>query len=178
MELSADNHGKGKIRPGMIFTIEPMVNAGNPNDTQWPDNWTVVTTDGKRSAQFEHTLLVTEDGMEILTASPKYYDTSKPVMEMLPFDRAMFQRNWVVCYKQWNHDSASGTGGRLCRLPVREGPRFPSPRSALSGGLGVCCFLMIRVDWRKDRGAFCTCGVEVAFPGFRWRGCVRWFVWV
>ena len=103
--MSADNHGKGKIRPGMVFTIEPMVNAGNPNDTQWPDNWTVVTTDGKRSAQFEHTLLVTEDGMEILTASPKYYDTSKPVMEMLPFDRTMFQRNWVVCYKHGlNHD--------------------------------------------------------------------------
>ena len=58
----------------MVFTIEPMVNAGNPNDTQWPDNWTVVTTDGKRSAQFEHTLLVTEDGMEILNASPKNYD--------------------------------------------------------------------------------------------------------
>lgn len=174
--MSADNHGKGKIRPGMIFTIEPMVNAGNPNDTQWPDHWTVVTTDGKRSAQFEHTLLVTENGMEILTASPKFYDTSKPVMEMLPFDRAMFQRNWVVCYKQWSHDTVSGTDGRLCRLPEREGRRFPFPRFALSGGSGECCFLRIRVDGRGDRVVSCTCGVGAAFPGFRWRGCACWCV--
>lgn len=88
-----NNNGKGRVRPGMVFTIEPMINKGNPSDQLWPDNWTVVTTDGKRSAQFEHTLLVTEDGLEILTASPKYYDTSKPVTEMLPFDRNMFQRN-------------------------------------------------------------------------------------
>ena len=81
----------------MVFTIEPMVNAGNPADTVWPDDWTVVTTDGKRSAQFEHTLLVTETGFEILTASPKFYDMSKAVTEMLPFDRAMFQRDWSVC---------------------------------------------------------------------------------
>lgn len=87
-----DNNGRGRISPGMIFTIEPMVNAGNPYDRVWPDNWTVVTTDGKRSAQFEHTLLVTETGFEILTASPKYYDCSKPVTEMLPFDKEMFQR--------------------------------------------------------------------------------------
>lgn len=95
--VNVDNHGKGKIRPGMIFTIESMVNAGNPNDTLWPDKWTVATTDGKRSAQFEHTLLVTEEGCEILTASPKFYDVSKPVMEMLPFDRKMFQRESSVC---------------------------------------------------------------------------------
>lgn len=87
------NNGKGKISPGMVFTIEPMINAGNGNDTTWPDNWTVVTTDGKRSAQFEHTLLVTKDGLEILTASPQFYDMSKPVTEMLPFDRTMFQRD-------------------------------------------------------------------------------------
>ena len=94
------------MRPGMVFTIEPMINKGNPSDQLWPDNWTVVTTDGKRSAQFEHTLLVTEDGLEILTASPKYYDTSKPVTEMLPFDRNMFQRNYSVCWnKEWSHDS-------------------------------------------------------------------------
>ena len=88
-----DNSGKGKVRPGMVFTIEPMINMGNPYDRRWPDDWTVVTTDGKRSAQFEHTLLVTETGFEILTASPKFYDTSKPVTEMLPFDKEMFQRN-------------------------------------------------------------------------------------
>ena len=169
--MSADNHGKGKIRPGMVFTIEPMVNTGNPNDTQWPDNWTVVTTDGKRSAQFEHTLLVTEDGMEILTASPKYYDTSKPVMEMLPFDRTMFQRNWVVCYKHCNHGIVSGTAGRPCRLPAPAGRHSPSPRSALSGGSGGCCFLRVSKGCREDRDASCTCGVVAACLGFRWRDC-------
>jgi len=55
-------------RPGMVFTIEPMINKGTWKDVTWKDNWTAVTKDGKRSAQFEHTLLVTKDGVEILTA--------------------------------------------------------------------------------------------------------------
>jgi methionyl aminopeptidase len=55
------------ILPGMTFTIEPMLNLGTHEWTMWPDNWTVVTADLRRSAQFEHTLLVTEDGAEILT---------------------------------------------------------------------------------------------------------------
>lgn len=87
----------------MVFTIEPMINAGTTYDKLWPDNWTVVTEDGKRSAQFEHTILITETGCEILTVSPKYYDTSKPVTEMLPFDRAMFQRDLVVCCNKEEH---------------------------------------------------------------------------
>lgn len=53
---------------GQCFTIEPMINEGTWHDEQWPDNWTAVTRDGKRSAQFEETLLVTDDGVEILTA--------------------------------------------------------------------------------------------------------------
>ena len=77
----------------MVFTIEPMINAGAYYDRVWPDDWTVVTADGKRSAQFEHTLLVTEKGLEILTASPRFYDVDKGVFEMLPFDRQMFQRD-------------------------------------------------------------------------------------
>ncbi len=55
------------MEPGMTFTIEPMLNLGTPNWQMWPDDWTVVTADKKRSAQFEHTLLVTETGAEILT---------------------------------------------------------------------------------------------------------------
>ncbi len=55
------------IEPGMVFTIEPMLNLGTPDWVMWDDDWTVVTADGRRSAQFEHTLLVTEDGAEILT---------------------------------------------------------------------------------------------------------------
>lgn len=57
------------IRPGMVFTIEPMVNAGvKETKTSKEDNWTISTADGKRSAQFEHSLAITEDGVEILTA--------------------------------------------------------------------------------------------------------------
>lgn len=58
---------KGVMKPGHIFTIEPMINLGTWRDVTWPDQWTAVTVDGKRSAQFEHTFLVTEDGYEILT---------------------------------------------------------------------------------------------------------------
>ncbi len=55
------------IEPGMTFTIEPMLNLGTPSWTLWEDGWTVVTQDLRRSAQFEHTILITEDGNEILT---------------------------------------------------------------------------------------------------------------
>lgn len=62
------NKAKGIMKPGHVFTVEPMINLGVPGDQTWNDHWTAVTTDGKRSAQFEHTVLVTEDGCEILTA--------------------------------------------------------------------------------------------------------------
>jgi len=55
------------IEPGMVFTIEPMLNLGTPDWVMWDDDWTVLTADGARSAHFEHTLLVTETGAEILT---------------------------------------------------------------------------------------------------------------
>ena len=55
------------IQTGMTFTIEPMLTLGTHNWDMWDDNWTIVTKDRMRSAQFEHTLLVTDDGAEILT---------------------------------------------------------------------------------------------------------------
>ncbi|NNM44639.1 type I methionyl aminopeptidase [Knoellia koreensis] len=55
------------IEPGMTFTIEPMLNLGTPDWELWDDGWTVVTKDRRRSAQFEHTILITNDGNEILT---------------------------------------------------------------------------------------------------------------
>jgi methionyl aminopeptidase len=55
------------IEVGMTFTIEPMLNLGTHEWEMWDDNWTVVTKDGRRSAQFEHTLLVTPTGAEVLT---------------------------------------------------------------------------------------------------------------
>ncbi len=57
------------IKPGMTFTIEPMVNAGNKETRLLKDNWTVITKDRSLSAQWEHTILVTDSGHEILTLS-------------------------------------------------------------------------------------------------------------
>lgn len=57
-----------RMEAGMTFTIEPMINAGKPGTRILDDGWTAVTVDGKLSAQWEHTLLVTEDGVERLTA--------------------------------------------------------------------------------------------------------------
>ncbi len=55
------------IEAGMTFTVEPMLNLGGPEWEMWDDGWTVVTADRRRSAQFEHTILVTDSGPEILT---------------------------------------------------------------------------------------------------------------
>ena len=57
-----------RLRPGMVFTIEPMLTLGSPDVVQWDDGWTIVTMDGQPSAQFEHTVIVTDDGVEVLTA--------------------------------------------------------------------------------------------------------------
>ena len=59
-----------KLVPGIIFTIEPMINAGRREIRQLADGWTVVTRDHSLSAQWEHTVLVTGDGYEVLTVSP------------------------------------------------------------------------------------------------------------
>ena len=59
-----------KLVPGMTFTIEPMVNAGKRHVRLLPDQWTVVTKDHSLSAQWEHTILVTNDGFEVLTRRP------------------------------------------------------------------------------------------------------------
>lgn len=64
----AKNKAVGQAKPGVCFTIEPMISLGTHRDKTWPDDWTSVTQDGSRTAQFEHTLLVTEDGVEVLTA--------------------------------------------------------------------------------------------------------------
>ncbi|MFZ5511521.1 MAG: type I methionyl aminopeptidase [Pseudomonadota bacterium] len=58
-----------ELRPGMIFTIEPMINAGKAAISELPDGWTIVTKDRSLSAQWEHTVLVTETGYEVLTVS-------------------------------------------------------------------------------------------------------------
>ncbi len=62
-----DPGARTELRPGMTFTIEPMINQGTWKHVTWDDNWTAVTADHQRSAQFEHTIVVTDAGVEILT---------------------------------------------------------------------------------------------------------------
>lgn len=62
------------LEPGMVFTIEPMINAGKAATKLLPDGWTAVTKDHKLSAQWEHTIAVTEDGFEVLTRRPEETD--------------------------------------------------------------------------------------------------------
>lgn len=67
--------GEGPVlKPGMFFTIEPMINLGRPHVKVLPDGWTAVTRDRQLSAQFEHSVGVTEDGCEIFTSSPNGYN--------------------------------------------------------------------------------------------------------
>ena len=56
-----------RIAPGMTFTVEPMLNLGSWQHSMWDDGWTAVSIDLSDSAQFEHTVLVREDGVELLT---------------------------------------------------------------------------------------------------------------
>jgi len=72
--LHYGRNGEGfELRPGMIFTIEPMINLGRPTVKVLSDGWTAVTRDRSLSAQFEHTVGITESGCEIFTLSPAGY---------------------------------------------------------------------------------------------------------
>ena len=79
--LHYGNPGEGiELKEGMVFTIEPMINAGKRDIKMLSDGWTVVTKDRSLSAQWEHTILVTNDGFEVLTVSketPKPWDPTK-----------------------------------------------------------------------------------------------------
>jgi methionyl aminopeptidase len=67
-----------ELQPGMIFTIEPMINAGRREIRTMPDQWTVKTRDRSLSAQWEHTVLVTESGFDVLTVSAGTPERPRP----------------------------------------------------------------------------------------------------
>ncbi|KAG1385508.1 hypothetical protein G6F60_014819 [Rhizopus arrhizus] len=72
--------GQGLVlQPGMTFTIEPMINEGTRYNKVLPDGWTVVTKDRKLSAQWEHMVVVTETGYEVLTPWPDGYGDYPPI---------------------------------------------------------------------------------------------------
>jgi methionyl aminopeptidase len=66
------------MRPGMTFTVEPMITLGTWRHAMWDDDWTAVTADGRRTAQFEHTVLVTDDGVDVLTGGPGAVSSAPP----------------------------------------------------------------------------------------------------
>ncbi|MEE2835517.1 MAG: type I methionyl aminopeptidase [Myxococcota bacterium] len=66
--------GGPALKPGHVFTIEPMINLGTHHNDMLDDGWTAVTSDGKPSAQFEHTMVVTDQGVEVLTARQEEAD--------------------------------------------------------------------------------------------------------
>ena len=72
-----DGHKNERMRAGMVFTIEPMINLGHWETEVLDDDWTVVTGDRSLSAQFEHTVLVTHTGCEVLTDRPAVVPNSE-----------------------------------------------------------------------------------------------------
>jgi methionyl aminopeptidase len=81
--------GDGKrMKAGMVFTIEPMINLGGYETEVLDDDWTVITADGSWSAQFEHTILVTESGCEVLTARHAQLVNSEPAPGTMPLRAA------------------------------------------------------------------------------------------
>lgn len=75
-----DKRNSTVLEAGMTFTIEPMITVGPPDLYVWDDDWTAATLSGQRSAQFEHTLLVTDEGVEILTLPSE----GKPAEDRVP----------------------------------------------------------------------------------------------
>ena len=73
-----DSRASVTMRAGMTFTIEPMITLGTINYRLWDDNWTAVTADGRRTAQFEHTILVTDEGVDVLTGGLGAVSPSAP----------------------------------------------------------------------------------------------------
>lgn len=81
----SNNKAVGSVKVGHAFTIEPMLNQGSWRDMHWPDNWTACTVDGKRSAQFEHTLWVNEQGqVEVLTRKDVYLEYFGKLPDLAP----------------------------------------------------------------------------------------------
>lgn len=74
-----DSRATTVMRPGMVFTIEPMITLGSWQHRMWDDGWTAVTSDGRWTAQFEHTILVTDDGAEVLTGGDGAVSARNPI---------------------------------------------------------------------------------------------------
>ncbi|KAN0061629.1 Methionine aminopeptidase 1 [Thecaphora frezii] len=120
----------GVMQPGHIFTIEPMINLGDEwRDLSWPDDWTVSTVDGARSAAFEETLLITDTGVEVLTAQggPKRIDTTerRRELERERVEKAERKRRKV----EGEVDNTAAAGAGVGEQPA-SGTATPNPEAA------------------------------------------------
>lgn len=103
-----NNRATMRAEKGLTFTIEPMINLGsNGNDAKWDDDWTAVTVDGKWSAQFEHTMVVTDTGVELLTAR---LPTSPPLF-LDPEDGPKVQAKFASYYAENEHIAKAAAAG-------------------------------------------------------------------
>ncbi|KAF8072774.1 MAP1D [Scenedesmus sp. PABB004] len=132
----------GAMEVGQTFTIEPILTLGGARHTTWRDGWTVVTADGSYAAQFEHTLLVTHDGVEVLTALPADNDDDEAAgflrRRRCPLMRAAGQRDtlargrggWApaAAMSSSSTPGASGGGASAC-----AGADPPPPGGAANG---------------------------------------------
>ena len=104
-----------KLRPGMVLTIEPMINAGTWDTELLDDEWTVVTADGQLSAQFEHTVAITEDGPEILSIADNGETWS------IPFSGG--KKGTILMCMSRNVPARTGSGFYVCfSVRDRSGP--------------------------------------------------------
>ena len=116
------------LEPGMLFTIEPMINLGKPHVKILPDGWTAVTRDRELSAQFEHTVGVTETGCRVFTISPG--GLHKPPYQSVLIGALKGGRD-----ERWPQGPRRRPRAKLA-LPGRRSSRRPPP--ALEGSLRQC----------------------------------------
>ena len=115
-----------EMRPGMIFTIEPMINLGRPHVKVLSDGWTAVTRDRSLSAQYEHTVGVTETGCEIFTLSPGGLDRPGLPVYGRP---AILRRLWSGrrAWRRRRRTSEASSPRRRCRAPLEPAAAKPQP---------------------------------------------------
>ena len=137
------------MRPGMTFTIEPMITLGTWQHRMWDDGWTAVTTDGKRTAQYEHTVLVTDAGVDVLTGGTGAVSPVAPwhrvvlTLALVATSAARCGRCVATMTSVSGGDGDDGTGGRVDGESVQVDVRSAWARSSPPGVADGAAYLTI-----------------------------------